>query len=625
MAGLCGTWNTTPADNLVNQGWAKWGEVADGSIRDARQSLMDLTDFAEFVPTAVVKTDLTLDVPAHLGAPFARPDAPKRPDLRYTEPTPPQSKEVRGIVGPQQPSIPRWSVARPEFDFSGAPGTLSLDPLEDPPLVQDVTTPQEPGYARPVLPAARDVPVPVLQQFHLPELVVPRPSIGGDVNGPGNGFRYEETDFDVTTLEAIRADMAAVRAGRAALPAAVSDALWGRASEQDHEASVRALRMATRNHAARGWDMPGGLVQAGVLEVIQGVRAADSERARARAIQDALWAREDFWQAVTQGLAAEQALGALHEGQAERMLRAAIFAQEAAVAAHNAMLAGFNAQLALAEHDLAMHREQVQTRLAKLEELRLEIQRAQLVGELNVRDVERYQAEWSGAKLELDTYLAKWKGVEAQLQADARRFERYGLRLQNRAQQLSNHKLEWDGYLGKLQAQETKGRVYQVEGSVFAEQMRGASLYADTERARVGAETDLARLDIETARLELDRFRAQWAGIGERVRAAATIYAGEASLFQGELSAEGARVEYDNKQFALALEEARGRAELRAKEAEMNIHQVLRILDIQGQAIEAVYKSQAALATAAMQTVNLSAGTKSSYGESRDCSTTYSQ
>jgi hypothetical protein len=407
------------------------------------------------------------------------------------------------------PSPPVWTGEAPAFDISGAPGARPTLDWGQLPTITRPAFPDAPSLTHPTKPALLELLVPDFAALQLPSLEVPVADPG--LPGLSNQFSYSEQPYSSAQMTVLQTEISRVINGDLGVPGFVWDAVWARAAGQLQRQGQARRREARRAWAKLGWEMPGGVALAQSEQAEQEINEQISAQVLEKTLQHALQKREDFWQAMQQGVALEQLALQAWTGYQERQLRAAQAYQEAAVATYNALVAGYNAVIQQAQVKVEVKRLELQGALAKLDEHRLTLERARVAGEIDKNRLQAYLAEWEGVKAEVAVYAEQLRGVEADLSVQRAGIEAYGARVQANTAILDAWGKEWDGYSAKINAENLKLGKYQTEASIFGERVRAFQAHSGAEASKVDARVRVEGLKVEVGRLETERYRAELA------------------------------------------------------------------------------------------------------------------
>jgi hypothetical protein len=318
------------------------------------------------------------------------------------------------------------------------------------------------------------------------------PDLGVSVQAPSfpgisNQFNFVEEEYSSLTRDTLKQEISRVLGGDLGVPAFVWQAGWAKAVAQLQRQAQARKRAARRNWSKLGWEMPGGLALAETEQAEMDVNQAISEQVLEKTLQEQLQKREDFWEAVKQGQVLEQQLFTEWNSYQERQLKAAVAYQEASISTYNALVAEYNAVLQYAQAQTAVKELALRGAVTRLEERKLELERARVSGEIDSRRLQQYESEWGGVRAEAEVYSQELRGVEVDLQAQRALIEAYGERVKANQTIIQAWGQEWQGYGTKIEAERLKlgvediySKVFDSETKAFEAAVQAAAAAADT-------------------------------------------------------------------------------------------------------------------------------------------------
>lgn len=334
-------------------------------LNDLRQATYNLaTESLEDLKTAIVDLPLTVidtDIGATLSINWAAviPSAPS-----ITTPTYP------GAFDTVIPTVD--AVTQPvEVDVSTAPTwNVSLDTA---PTAPTITWPDVPTLD--VLPTIDTV----------INLV--------DVDAITAVFSYNNPTYTVE-LEDLKVGISGVLNGNLGLPTAHWDAIWTRAASDIARLQVTKARKNRNSGAASWWSLPSETVLSQARELAdETTRSLQLDRLE-KAVQEAIFAREDFWKGIEAALKYEELFINIHIESAKRALQAATETINSLIAVYNANLAGYAYLLEQAKAEVEIDRITYDALIAKY----------QATAQVYTATVDRYRGEIDLYKAKIDGY-----------------------------------------------------------------------------------------------------------------------------------------------------------------------------------------------------------------------------
>jgi hypothetical protein len=612
MSGTCGLVQHIAGD-IVNAGWTKWGNYAQEAL-DATEEFF--TDIQELALTPVL-TNINFSVPAELGVPFAKPTAPTDPNITFDSVSSPGDVDVPTVVLPSFQDAPVNTAVAPTLALPAAPGQLDAEVPTDAPVPSVVTVPDAPVITLPTEPTLRSLTLPSVPTVSLPTFSATAPL--NTVAAPGETFSFDYVDY-VTEMPTLVARIKEMLAGGTGLPAAIWNALWEKARGREDQTAAKAVAEATDEWAGRGFSLPAGVLDKNIQGIRQGNQDASNQLSRDIAIKQAEMEVENIKFAVSQGIAYEGQYINLHMQEMQLGYESAKYTMEAAISVFNARVTLYNTDVQAYIAESQVHRTLIEAEMANVELYKAQLDGQKLIGDINQQDIDLYKARIGALLSEIEIYKGELDGVRTLVEVDKTQVESFTARVGAFEAQVRANESEVKAYAERVGAELAKSEIYSTEIDAFSSLVVA---YKTGNEAQIAAK----RLEIENNGFKLERFKtkvtkyaAEIDAEAKRVSASVGIYDGKARLYSADLSAEQARVIADSRQYDLALQTAKAQTETEIKEAQINIEQVLRTLNLELDKNKTILSVQAQLAAAAMSAVNMSASVSESAANSSSCS-----
>jgi PP-loop superfamily ATP-utilizing enzyme len=442
---------STQSDLVVNT-VRDLNDLRTATYNLATQSLEDLKTALVDLPLTVVDTDIgaSLDIDWTAVIPSA-PTVTEPTYPTYSEPTVPT---IDGIIQPAEVVVgtaPTWNVA--------------IDSVPDAPTI--------------VWPDA-----PTLDALPTIDTVIP--TITVDELEATFSFNNPTYTPEMTTL---KADIAAVLGGDLGLPSTYWSAIWTRVADDLARLQVAKLRRIRNSGAASWWSLPSEAILSQSREVADETTRAIQLDKLEKAVQEAVFAREDFWKAVDAAIRYEQIFVDIHNEAARRTLEAAKESVNSLIAVYNANLAGFTFILEKAKAEIEIDKITYEALTAKY----------QAQAQVYATNIDKYRGQ-------IDLYNSEINGYKIEKE----------LLIQNLGEQVKY----WNGVVDQdvkykelaKQANELEVRAYDSEVQGFVGMYNAANSLLDArikaakypaEYAQIEAQLDQAKNQIEVAKGEL--------------------------------------------------------------------------------------------------------------------------
>ena len=569
-----------------------------------------------------VQTQFPVFLPWTIGPSLTKPELPRRADMSYTEPSAIHIPDVGTIRDPNVSNVPFYVDTGLIFDDSGAPGAGPDVTLSDPAGPSDIDV-EVPDYDEPISPMLNAVVIEPISDVTLPDF-----DVNTNILAPSYGvtsFEFTNAQYTDDQIGELKTEISRVLNGDLGIPDYIWDAIWGRAQGRVSRSALSRVRQAQRDWAKRGWDMPG----LGALEQVQSARSEGfkeaSNLALENSVQATMLAREDFWNAVQQGVSLQTMLIGEWNAFYERELRGAVAQQELIVAVLNANVALFNGKVVQINAEIAVKRLQLEGALATLEVDRLKIQRAIAIQEVDKTAVELYNAQWRGVQTQVSIYATTVDAAVAQVEVDRVRLETYKTKIAKMDLELRKWAQEWEGYSVKISAQNAKGAWIDSNAKVFGENVRKYGVEYDAEKVKVGADVSRETLNMDRAKIDAQRFSAEWSGIAAKLTSLASVSNSDAAVFNSEVNFEDARVKTEDRRYQLNLDAEGLKLKAAVEGARLAAQEVERVSELQKAGLTIMTSVYAQLTSAAYAMNNYSNSTSQSYSNGTTCGHSWSE
>lgn len=609
------------AGEIAGSAWDSYSEYADTAFHNALEYIDALA--GKVLTLQPVDTDINFDMDNVRLSPYEMPEPPDVPDMTYVEPTSPTDLTVDTSFDYTFLAPPDYDVVRPTLDLPTPPDALTADAPDTPPEITDVVVPDAPSITLPD--------VPVLNTITLPDppddLLIPEWDVDDPVFSaiaPVGDFSWTESPYTSDLLDATRDKITEWLAGGTGLPDFVWNLIWDRVARGNQKLARRAEMEATEEWSARGFFAPTGALNAALRRARQDAFDLDAEKLREIAIESAKMEVENLRFAVSQGISLEGQLITLHSQSAQRALEAEKATFDVAIALFNAQVSLYNAQIQGFVAKAQVYKSRIEAAMLYLEAYKTQLEGQKLIGDLNVQQVQIYTAELDAVTKQIEVYKAQLDGVRAQVDVDRNRIEAFRALVQAYGERVQAKQLEYQGYSTQIQGELAKMQIYQSETNAFASRMNGYVASQQAQNTFLQGQISIKDFEIKRFTAFLEKYKAEVLAESERIKSLATSYDGQAKVYQAQGEVEKTRASVDDRRFDLALQEGKARADLRVKEVELTIQQLLRLLQLEIEADRTVLSTSAQLAAAAMSAVNISAQVSEQAQLSSSCQETYS-
>lgn len=352
--------------DLVVQQVRDASDLAGQAYLQAREALDTLAASSEALNLTVVDTSIGDNAGINWTVDVIPPANPIEPDYETGAPTAPTIPDITTPAPITVDTLPDWDA-----DLSGTPTAMPALSLS---AVATLNT--------------------------LPEISTIVPVI--DVALLDTDFSFTEPVYVERVSTEVEAGVKRVLGGDLGLPVAYWDALWAQSAGDLARQQVGRLRNARNRGAASYWPLPSETVLAASREIQdEGARSLQINRLQ-QAVAQATMAREDFWNAISQGIAYENQWIAASQQAAGRALAAAEQLTAVKIQVHNANIQRYNSLIEAAKTDGSLSDLRVKR---ILEQQRAELEENAMEIEQDKQTVSRYQATWQGWQIDTQAQI----------------------------------------------------------------------------------------------------------------------------------------------------------------------------------------------------------------------------
>ena len=592
--------------NLVNTQIAAMSARADDALNTAQQAIDKLLNIP--LPQDGANPP-NLDMPPS--------DIPSGPSVQ--DPSDPTDMQVS-------------SITLPDFDdidglLAGLDTTIGEIPLYDPPVtaiaippkpapIDTSGAPESPDIVEPALPER-----PSAETVALGELLAIVPPEFGGLNLPT--FDAEAPEFTAVlpntnlvwtpqaytspSLTALQAKIATMLAGGTGLPPVIEQALFDRTRARADVEGERRTQEAFHTYAARGFDMPPGMLVEAVDLVRENNRLDAATTNRDILVQAATWEIENLRFAVTQGIALETQLILIFNGIAERTFLAARLRVESDISLYNSQVTLFGALNAAYTAKAQVYGELIKGELAKLEEYKQRIEAEKLKGQVNEQTVKIFGERIEASKQLIERYKAEMQGVQALSDLNKNRVERYRAETQAYAERMGAEKTRFDAYKTEIEGEAAKTGLLEASSRAYA-----ATVQAFEGKANI--RVNLIRARVEAMNSSTQRYVAKLQAERERVNSDTEIVKARLQLFLGKIEKWKVALGDRQSERTLKLQQVESRLrnniaafEIYSKQYDSGLTRMIQEMTVRVEALKTVASATSQIAAGAFSAMHVSA------------------
>lgn len=618
MATWCPDLSGDFAANLVGSAHDKFMALGVQTYNTAVNNL----DAMDSISVDPVNFSVNFDFDGQLAA-FQRPTRPtiNDGDFVFQAPGMPGAAPIYLANPITFDPIPELEAIPPSLTFVPKPVTplVSIPIAPAPPA--ELVMPIEPGYVLPDVPTFEQLNLPAAPSIVIPEFTATKPVF---IPPPFNEtWDFQPEAYTQVLLDRLVATLDPMLQSRSALPEAIEEAIFQKGRSRIEVETARTEDQAYNDFAARGFDMPQGMLNASLLDIRQGGQNRIAEFSRDAVIKQFEETLANLRFAVVQGAALEGVFVSLHQAEQAMLLQAAQFQRESAIAFLQARISIINAEVSVYQAEAQVFETRIRATLAAIEVYKAQIEGELAKGQINDQRVRLYEGMLRGVGVLADFYRNRIEAVKVQADAQRSVVDRYKAEVDAYDSRWRAHVAEWQGYTASVEGEGKKADLYKtlVEANTSRVDavVKGNTLKLEAERLHQSEhgmqlqvyQAGLSRFD-SLLRAETGRL----AAVGQRADAIARIYTADAQV-------EGAASAATDRSFELGMSRARAEVDTQLQRAQLLIQQDNNLTNQLIEIAKAKASIASQLAASTMSAVNYSAGVSSSRSKGSSCSTNF--
>lgn len=426
------------------------------------------------------------------------------------------------------------------------PGFLAVEPVINIPASPDASLPGAPGAAPEFLvPAIPDEPTlvfpdaPTFQNIALPDFpVVEYPSFSStlpvdDLVAPSEVFAYIEPTYESALLDELKQKlMYDLVNGGYGIETEDELRLWERAREREVVNSELAIQDISRQMAARGFQIPPGVMNTLTSEAHDAAREKNSSVSRDIMIKkaDLFVQNRQFTMKLTQEV--EQMLITAFGYMAERLLNAAKATVELSIAVFNARVARYNVQLETYRVAAATYTELIRAALAKIEAYKAQVEGARLSAEVQRVHADIYKTQIDGINALVNVYRTQVEASKTLAEIEKLKLDGFKTSVDAYLAQVQAKTAEFGMFESQIKGETAKINVYQAQVQAYATNVSAYKTKADIAEITVRAQVLENQSALDAYRSDIARYQAELNASQAELQLAVTRYDSDIKAFK---------------------------------------------------------------------------------------------
>lgn len=556
--------------------------------------------------------------------PFQRPPRPAldTSGMDFAAPPPPAGAPDLATGGDlaldPQPAI---SAAPPILAMPQKPATPNIAAPTPPAVNFNLLLPQEPNEPLPPLPQFDELNLPSVPNIQFAEVTSTLPTF---VDPPfDDDWGFEPEAYASELKDKLFAALDPMLQSRPALPEHIEAAIFQKGRNRIEIETQRAVEQAVSEFGGRGFDVPNGIINGGVIELRQGGQDKIAQFALDAAVKQYEETLANLRFAITNGAALEGTYINLHVEMQRFALEAARNQREGAVAVLNYRVQVFNTRMEGYKAEAQVVETRIRAELGKIEVFRAQIEAERAKGEINESKVRLYSEQVKAVGLLYERYRTAMEAVKVQADLEKVRVDSYKAEVDAFDARWRAHAAEWQGFSAAVDGEKQKVEIYRA---MLDGEMKRVDAWSSAQNVKIEAkklEFGHAGLKADLWKASLQGYLAQIQGESARVSAQASIVDAQAKIYGADAQVEIAASAAADRTLQVGLQAASTQAEVQLKNADILIQRARNMVDSLISIRQTVAQVAGQLAASTMSAVNYSAGVNSSLNTSQGCTTSF--
>ena len=504
--------------------------------------------------------------------------------------------------------------------FEPQTGLLSLPPAPAPivatnaparPAIGTITLPTAPWLIEPELGDLLQITIPDFTFPGLPTFTDPGEPVF-DGNAPNVVLAWTETPYTSPVLSALQAEILRQMAGGTGLHPHIEAALFARARGRDDEQALKARQEAVDTLAARGFELPSGVLQAQINATIEQSRLAAAATNRDILVQASELEQANLRNAVAQGIACETILIAQHDRVIERSFQAARARLDAEVSLYGIGVQLFNARQSARTIAVEVFKAELQGALAHLDEFRARIEAAKAAGDYNKTQADIFATRMDALRRRVEIFTAQNEAARVQAEIEKLKVDSWRGEIEAWATALNVRRIEWEAYKTRVDAEAAKAGMYEAESRAYAVTVQAAEGRNNTKVAVIRARTDALTASVGLFQAKVQEEQARVTTLLENARTRVQAFAADVSRFSAEASADNSDRSLRARVIEADMNNAIAQAQILTAQWQATQQFLVQQTTLQVEGIKTEGLMAAQLASAAFSAIHVQAGVSGS-------------
>ena len=592
------------------------GELVAERFGSASQYAGELWAAAQALLAQLAAVDFTID---WAGVDLGSVDAGGLEGLTAASPTPPTVGDITVTsvefgYAPPSPvetilpdrEAPTQNITDPGFSIPDAPTVDWPTFSEVAPTISDAALPEAPSLTLPSVPQLSDVVVPSPPSYSVPEFTWELPS--DDIADPSATFSYTEGMYTSALATQLKSDLLAdLIAGGSGFPEATEQAIYDRATSRMTDEEQLALDQMLDFFAGRGFDLPPGALSGQMLELNNKILKTREDLNNDILVQQSKLAQENNQFIIKASLENEKAFMDYTSQFQNRALDAAKFVVVSAIQIYQSKVEMYKAKIGIYAAQAEVYKAMVAGEIAKADFYKAQIQGTLASVELQKAQVDIYTAQVGAAGMLIQLYKAQMEGAQIAASIDEIKIKGFAALVQAFSAQVTAASERYRGYQAQIGGEVAKAEMYKAQVAAFAAEVEAYKSQLEADTLLLKQDLAINENNIEIFKSRIQQYIAQVQASGIVVDAQAKIEGVRVDAYKSEVMEYNAELDALSKVFLGRVEEAKGRADIELKEADIVVREALGRQELLQGNIKAAAQIASQMAAAAISGVNASA------------------
>jgi hypothetical protein len=517
---------------------------------------------------------------------------------------------------------PSENLTDPGFSIPGPPDVSWPTFSSQVPSIADSIIPEAPMITLPAVPQLSDIVIPSPPEYSIPEFDWELPT--DNITAPEPQFVWNEAEYDSDIRRKVAEKLFnELVSGGTGFPEATEQAIYSRATSRMRDEEQVALDQMLDFFSGRGFDLPPGALAGQMLELNNKILKTREDLNNDILVQQSKLAQENTQFIIKASLENEKMLMDYTNQFQGRAFEAAKFVVLSALQVYSAKIEMYKAKLSIYATQAEIYKARVMGETAKAEFYKAQMQGLVAAAEVQKTMIEAYKAQVGAVGMSIELYKAEMEGAQIRASIDEVRIKAFAALVQAYSAQVAAVSERYKGYQAQISGEVAKAEMYKAQVEAYTARVGAYRTEVEADTMVLKQELAINENQVEIFKARIQQYLAQvQASIGQ-VDAQAKIEGVKVDAFKAEMNGYAAELDVLAKVYLGKIEEAKARAEIEIKEADLTIRESLGRQELIQGNTKAAAQIASQMAAAAISGVNASASIQN--GESRSDSTSLNQ